>query len=546
MTETALHTPVLIAGGGPVGMTVALELGTRGVPCVLLNDLPTTAQHPKANAVSSRTMEHLRRLGIAAELRKRGLAPDHPTDVAYFTRVSEYELGRLEQPSRSEALAHARAGTGDWPSAEPPHRCSQIFLEEEIKRRVDQTDAIDARFGWRLEAFEDTGDRVLAKARDASSGETLQIEADYLVGADGAGGIVRKALDISYAGESGIVREMMGGPMYATYFRSADLLDCLPEHRAWQYWTVNRKGRSLLVHVDDADRFVVHFALPPGTPPDAADPVALIRNAAGSDIEIEILSSVSWIAGHALVAEKFRKGRVFLAGDAAHLFTPTGGMGMNTGVDDAVNLGWKLAAVSNGWGGDALLDSYEAERHPIGERNVGFSRKFADSVGTVPISDEVEDATDAGDAERTRLGQRFSAHGYFEFIIPGIFLGLRYQGSPLITEDGSAPLPDEPNTYVPNARPGARAPHAWVGDHALFDLFGSGFTLLTFGPDAEAFRTAAEAHGIPLDIVTIDDPEIRTLYEADLVLARPDQHVAWRGTSTEDAAAILKRAVGAD
>lgn len=522
-------TQVLIAGGGPAGLVLALELGARGVDCVLLNDAPHTARHPKANAVSSRTMEHMRRHGISERLRARGLAPDHPTDLTYFTRLTEYEIGRFRQPSRAEALAEAKAGTGSWASAEPPLRCSQIFLEEELKAKADTLSSIDMRFGWKLTAFDDREDHVSAKIENTGTSETREITARYLVGCDGGNSMVRKSLGIELEGESGVVRPMMGGPMYAAYFRVSEEPDWLPARRAWQYWLNTPEMRALLVHVDSDRLFLFHFAMQDGV--DGADPTALIHRAVGREFPLEVISSVNWNAGYSLVAQKYRSGNVFIAGDAVHLFTPTGGMGMNTGVDDAANLGWKLAAVLQGDGGEALLDSYEAERRPIGVRNVNFARGFADSVGNVEISESVTADTPDGTAERARLKSHFEHHAEFEFIIPGAFLGLRYEDSPVIAYDGTEPPADHPNDYTPNAIPGSRAPHVWLGDEALFDRLGPGFALVRFG--------GAQADlGPDIPVVDIDDSAARDVYGADYVLVRPDQHVAWRGNDIGDAAAL--------
>lgn len=522
-------TKVLIAGGGPAGLVLALELGTRGVDCILLNDAPHTASHPKANAVSSRTMEHMRRNGMSEQLRARGLAPDHPTDLAYFTSLTGHELGRFRQPSRAEAMAEAKSGTGAWASPEPPLRCSQIFLEEELKAKADTLTSVDMRFGWKLTGFEDRGDHVTATIEKSGTAESHEITARYLVGCDGGNSLVRKSLGIELEGGSGVVRPMMGGPMYAAYFRVNEEPDWLPERRAWQYWMHTEDMRALLVHVDSDRLFLFHFAMPDGG--DGADPTALIHRAIGREVPLEVISSVDWNAGYSLVAQKFRSGNVFIAGDAVHLFTPTGGMGMNTGVDDAANLGWKLAAVLRGDGGEALLESYEAERRPIGVRNVNFARGFADSVGNVEIADCVSDDTSDGVAERARLKAHFEHHAEFEFIIPGAFLGLRYEESPVIAYDGTSPPPDHPNNYTPNAIPGSRAPHAWLDDDALFDRLGPDYTLLRFGGGQDNL-------GPGVTVLDIDDPAVHDLYGADYVLVRPDQHVAWRGNEIGDGAAL--------
>ncbi|MDE0058502.1 MAG: FAD-dependent monooxygenase [Defluviicoccus sp.] len=543
----ARRVPVVVAGGGPVGMIAAIELGRRGIRCVLLNDRPTTATHPKANAISSRTMEHLRRLGLARAVRARGLDDDHPTDLAYFTRLNGYEIGRYRQPSRREALAEAAAGTGRWASAEPPHRCSQLFLEAELKKAVDALPAVEVRFGWRLEEFRDCGDRVEALARRSDGVDEVVYEAGYLIGCDGAGSGVRAALGIELAGESGIIRPIMGGPMYATYFEAGRRAGWLAQDPAWQYWVLNPEIRALFIPVDGGDKFLFIAALGTGDG-GMSEPAAMIPRAAGVDFPLRIISAQNWTAGYALVAERYRLGRFFLAGDAAHLFTPTGGMGMNTGIDDAVNLGWKLAAQIAGWGGPALLDSYEAERRPIGRRNTAFASRFADSIGHMPIGAAIEEDSAAGRAARAALRSLVEGHAHFEFTIPGIFLGLSYAGSPIVADDGSSPPPDDPNAYTPNACPGARAPHAWLAHAALHDVLGPEFTLLRFGgaPDPAPLLAAAEARGLPLAVVAVEDPAGRDIYGADLVLIRPDHHVAWRGNRLpRDCRALVDLARGA-
>ena len=538
---------MVVAGGGPVGMIAAIELGRRGIGCALLNDRPTTATHPKANAISSRTMEHLRRLGLAAAVRARGLDDDHPTDLAYFTRLTGHEIGRYPQPSRREALAEAEAGTGRWASAEPPHRCSQLFLEAELKKAVDALPSLDVRFGWRLEEFEDRGDTVVVRARHGGDGSEIVYETDWLVGCDGAGSGIRAALGIELMGESGVIRPMMGGPMYATYFEADPDPAWLAPRPAWQYWILNPEIRALFIPVDGKDRFLFLAALGTGDG-GMRDPVPMIHRAAGARFPLRVISALNWTAGYALVARRFRRGRVFLAGDAAHLFTPTGGMGMNTGIDDAVNLAWKLAATVSGWAGPGLIDSYEAERRPIARRNTAFASRFADSIGRMPVGAAIEEENAAGRAARAALKPLVEAHAHFEFTIPGIFLGLSYADSPVVAGDGAPPLADDPNSYTPNARPGARAPHAWLGQAALHDLLGPEFTLLRLGGalDPAPLLDAARSRRLPLAVAAIDDAAARDLYGAGLVLIRPDHHVAWRGDRPPpDCGALLDRVRGA-
>jgi hypothetical protein len=274
------------------------------------------------------------------------------------------------------------------------------------------------------------------------------------------------------------------------------------------------------------------------------DSRALLHFAARKDFPLEILSTQPWLAGHALVAQSYGGGRVWLAGDSAHLFTPTGGLGMNTGVDDAVNLAWKLAAVIRGWGGPRLVPSYEAERRPMGARNIAFARDYAISIGDVPITPEIEKDTAAGRAERAAVGPRLAEHAFREFVIPGVQLGLRYDGSPIVAPDGTTPPPDTPNVYTPSAGPGLRAPHLWLGADALYDRLGLEFTLLRMGKaDGASIVEAAKSRDVPLTV--LDVPEARGLYEAELALIRPDQHVAWRGDAPPgDATAIIDRVRG--
>ena len=264
--------------------------------------------------------------------------------------------------------------------------------------------------------------------------------------------------------------------------------------------------------------------------------------------DIEIIARSAWNAGYTLVAEKFQRGRIFLGGDAVHLFTPAGGLGYNTAIEDAVNLGWKLNAVLQGWGGPALLDSYETERQAIARRNTSYARGFADSMGLFVPPPELEDDSPAGEAARKLTGDHFNHHARFEFNIPGITFGGRYDGSPIIVPDGTAPPPDKVNTYEATACPGGRAPHLWLADgRSLYDALGFEFTLLALGGkpvDTAPFRAAAEALAMPLSVVPIEGAEARDLYGADLALIRPDQIVAWRGNSATDATAVLRRVTG--
>jgi hypothetical protein len=273
----------------------------------------------------------------------------------------------------------------------------------------------------------------------------------------------------------------------------------------------------------------------------------MFERALAAPLKVEIIARSAWNAGYTLVAEKFQRGRIFLGGDAVHLFTPAGGLGYNTAIEDAVNLGWKLAAVLKGWGGPALLDTYEAERQAIARRNTGYARGFADSLGLFVPPAELEDETPAGEAARKLTGDHFNHHARFEFNIPGITFGGRYDGSPIVVADGTSPPPDTVNSYQATACPGGRAPHLWLADgRSLYDALGFEFTLLQLGlaADARPFSEAAAALGIPLTVAPIAGNEARDLYGADLALIRPDQIVAWRGNDAANAAAVMRRIAG--
>lgn len=546
-----LEVDVLIAGGGPCGLVLAIELGRRGVRTLLVDAKPGTATNPQANATQARTMEHFRRLGFAHEVRALGLPPDHPTDIAYFTRYTGHELARLALPTAAQAVQQVRGLGGSWSAAELPHRVSQKFVETVLRRHALACPGNAIRYGCRLLAFEDEGDRVAATIAPAESGAPQQVRARFLVGADGARSTVRRALGIPWEGESGTRRAFMGGQMFAVYLRAPTLYRDLPHPRAWMFVSFNHERRAFMAAVDGREEFAFHAALHEGEDASGwgeAQARRVFAQAVGREIAIEVLATGTWTAGHSLVASSFRRGPVLLAGDAAHLFTPTGGLGYNTAVEDAVNLGWKLAQVVRGVSPATLLDSYELERKPLAIRNTGYAQRFADSIGLFPAVPALDQPGPAGDAARTEASRHLDAHVRLEFNIPGVTFGGRYDGSPLVVADGSTPPPDAPNHYTPTACPGGRPPHAWLADgRSLFDSFHREWTLLVLGPtppDASAFEAAAQALGLDLLPVQHADPALLALFEAPLVLVRPDHIVAWRGQDAADAARVLRTAAG--
>jgi 2-polyprenyl-6-methoxyphenol hydroxylase-like FAD-dependent oxidoreductase len=541
---------VLIVGGGPCGLMLANELGRRGVTAVLVDQKPTTAFNPQANATQARTMEHFRRLGLAREIRSLGLPPDFPTDIAYFTRYAHHELARFALPSATEATERIKRLSGSWSAAELPHRVSQKFVEQVLRRHAEALPTISINYGWRLLRFSQSEVGISADVERVSDGAVQSIEADYLVGADGPRSTVRTALGIGYSGEEGVVRDFFGGRMYAIYLRAPRFYHVVPHPPAWMNVTFNRDRRAFMAAVDGKSEFAFHTQLraqelEQDITHDRA--VSMFQAAVGKAIDVDVLSRGSWVAGYALVAERFQIGRVFIAGDAAHLFTPAGGLGYNTAVDDAVNLGWKFAEVVRGRAGPGLLDTYALERQPIAFRNTRFAKAFADSIGLYEPVPAIEDDTEEGRNARRDAGAYLAAHGRAEFDIPGVTFGARYDQSPVIIGDTTTPPSDAANVYVPSACPGGRAPHLWLTpDQSLFDWFGFEWTLLRLSPtcEAAALTKAAAKAGMRLKELAVFHEPLRDIYGADLVLIRPDQVVAWRSNRVESAEAVIARVLG--
>ena len=548
---TPRSVDVLIAGGGPFGLMLAIELGRRGVTAALFDAKPSTAFNPQANATQARTMEHYRRLGFADEVRSLGLPDEFPTDIAYFTRFATHELARFRLPSAREARSRVRGLSGSWSAAELPHRVSQKYVERVLRRHAEALPGISINYGWRLTDFVAEEQGVTGDVAEVEGDETRRVTARYLVGADGARSLIRRRLGIGWTGETGVVRDFFGGRMYAIYLSAPRFYEAVPHPPAWMNVTFNRDRRAFMAAVDGRGEFAFHTQLRDGEDESQiteADALAMFRAAAGAEIEATILSRASWTAGHALVAESFRHGRIFLGGDAVHLFTPAGGLGYNTAVEDAVNLGWKLAAAIKGLAGELLLDSYELERRPAAVRNTGHARRFAESLGRFVPKEGLEDEGPVAERLRREAGEYLEKHGRAEFNIPGITFGTRYSGSPIVISDGSEAPPDSANTYEPTASPGGRPPHLWLSeDLSLYDTFGFEWTLLRLGttpPSVDRLLSVARRLGVDLKVVDVPSNDAHELYAAPLVLIRPDHIVAWRGASDMHADIVFAAATG--
>ena len=553
-------TPVAIVGGGPVGLMLALFLDRLGVRSTVFNTDTVVRPHPKGSTQNARTMEHYRTLGFAEAVRGVGLPPDHPTDVAYFTRYNGWELARLSMPSTAEVLRQRAEGPATDQVPEPLHRANQMYVEPILFMQATSRPGITLRFGRHVGMFSQDGTGVTFRA-SGPNGTEERWRAEYLVGCDGGRSSVRRALGIHYAGFETLKQAFFGGRMISSHVRAPTLYrDFLGNGRAFQYWSINPEQRIALVALNGVDEFLIW------TPSDTDNPspeavAAVLCRCAGADLPVEVLGSHGWTAGVALHAERFGDGRVLLAGDAVHLFTPTGGFGMNTGVDDAANLAWKLAGAVQGWGGPGLVASYEAERKPIAVRNTAAARALARSVGSIPVPGTIEAPTVEGDCARAEVSAFLATFGE-EFASLGVQLGARYDRSPIVVADGTPP-PDDTFAYQPSGVPGGRAPHLWLDDRrgagaSLFDRFGPGFTLLQFGSepgeagltnpelcDSGPLQAEAARRGLELTVLRVAHPDARALYGRTLSLVRPDGHIAWRGDRIPaDPAALLDQVTG--
>jgi 2-polyprenyl-6-methoxyphenol hydroxylase-like FAD-dependent oxidoreductase len=549
--------PVAIVGGGPVGLMLALFLDRYGVRSVIFNSEAEVRPHPKGSSHNCRTMEHHRRLGIAQNIRTFSLPPDRPTDVSYFTRLTGWELARLRMPSEAEKQRKVAASAATDQVPEPILRANQMYVEAFLLAHARTRKNITVRFGWQADKFDDDNDGVTIEAEAVTDANKVVREtwrAQYLVGCDGGRSFVRRSLALRYHGFAKLDAPHYGGRMIATHMRAPTLYkDHLARRCGWQYWVVNPEVRATLIALRGDEEFLVYSkAKDEGPLPSNEALTSMVLRAIGVDVPLTMLDHRPWTAGVALVAEHFIAGRVVLAGDAAHLFTPTGGFGMNTGMDDTSNLSWKLAATIQGWGGKTLLQSYEMERRPVAERNTTAARELNVHLANVTVPDAIEKDSAEGEAARRHVSAQFSKFGE-EFASLGVQLGARYDGSPIIASEGAPPT-DDYMRYTPSSVPGGRMPHFWLDEgrgygSSVFDRLGFGFTLLRLGGatnDTSGIEQAARRRKIPFEVLDVPASEVRDLYERDLVLVRPDQYVAWRGSELPpDSDRLLAQIAGA-
>jgi 2-polyprenyl-6-methoxyphenol hydroxylase-like FAD-dependent oxidoreductase len=529
---TAEHVSVLIVGAGPTGLTLALDLASRGLPSHIIESTTQRAVNPRCNTTSARSMEIFRRLGLADDIRRVGLPDDYPTSIRYRTTMQGPEIYSIDLPTSAEVLAGLNRES--WPGPEPQHRVSQIYLEPILEERANQTPGVSIERACRLVELEQHDEYVTATVE--SEGKLRVITCDYVVGCDGAWSTVRGQLGIEYHGVEAIQK------FVSTFVRSTQLGELAARAKAWTYWTYGRQQASIIA-INGTDLWLNHVAFPPDHDTDGEDPEQLLQEAVGGPLEHEVLGVVRW-TGRQLVADRYQDRRVFLAGDAAHVWIPVGGFGMNAGIQDAASLAWMLAAVHHGWAPDSLLEAYQLERQPVGEQ-------FAQAVGAkaraslADVSSDIHEAGAVGAKARAQLAQRLARTEPDRYSPVGFSFGYHYASSPLVL-GGEDHEPITMAQFGQHARPGFRVPHAWMASgESVLDLLGPGFTLMRTDhnlPTQPWVDVAAEL-GVPLVVIDVP-PEWPDRYPTPLILVRPDQHVAWMGGRDGDPSDILHAVTG--
>lgn len=530
-----MDTEVLIVGAGPVGLTLSIDLGRRSVRCVLIEKNDAPLGYPKMERCNPRTMEIFRRLGLAETVRAAGYPSDWPMDAYLVFDLMRPPLFKMAHPTVAEAKARRDATLDGSMPLEPYQIISQYTLEPLLKSVAERIPNLAVKFGHELLAFAEKPGGIAAQVRK-TNGESVTIHAKYMVGCDGGSSAVRKQLGISMDGEPQL-REMR-----QALFHCPELHDTVHAPRARHYHRIDDHWTLMIVQ-DLRQHFTLHAIVEKDD-----DMAALFERIVGTPVKYEMVHCAKWVQ-RLLLAERYRQGRAFIAGDAAHLVIPTGGLGMNTGVGDAIDISWKLAATLRGWGGPRLLESYEAERRPTGAINVKASAggTAGRTKWRAAYRPNIEDDTPEGRAALANLLTIARDEAPKSFRVIGAELGYRYAGSPVICDEPGGPAPSI-ETYVPTSWPGARLPHVWLepGKISVHDRIGDGFTLLRLGrnkADASALRESFSAIGAPFSVLDTDSDAARRVYGFDYLLVRPDLHVTWRGDALPQDSNRLARLV---
>jgi 2-polyprenyl-6-methoxyphenol hydroxylase-like FAD-dependent oxidoreductase len=542
-----IEADVLIAGAGPVGLTLAIDLAWRGIHVTVVETRPPAAlPEPKCNHVAARTMEIFRRLGVAEKVRNAGLPADYPHDISYRTTFTGQELTRIPIPCRRDRFTARDGPDCNWPTPEPPHRINQIFLEPILFEHAAAQPRIRILNRMSVEGVEVRASSATVDVRDLETGAVSRLSYRYLIGCDGARSLVRKAIGAELSGDAVVQR------VQSTYIRAPGLIDRQQYTPAWGTGSINPRRSGMVYAIDGRERWLVHNYMKPDEGDfDSVDRDACIRTilGVGAEFQYDIISKEDWY-GRRLIADRFRDRSVFIAGDAAHIWVPYAGYGMNAGIADAMNLSWLLAAHLNGWAPASILDAYEAERWPITSQVSRFAMSHAESEirrrGAVP--DEIEEAGPKGELARQEVGRLAYEINVQQYACAGLNFGTYYDRSPIIAYDGAEHPAYTMDSYTPSTVPGCRTPHLWCEDgRSLYDAMGPEFTLLRFdsAADVAALEAAARHRGVPLRVLDIGRPMDAVCHDG-LVLSRPDQHVAWRGGALPiDPLALIDRVRGA-
>jgi 2-polyprenyl-6-methoxyphenol hydroxylase-like FAD-dependent oxidoreductase len=544
------ESDVLIIGAGPVGLTLAIDLAWRGVDVTVVEMRARAAPpEPKCNHVAARTMEIFRRLGLAEKVRNAGLPADYPHDISYRTSFTGKELTRIPIPCRRDRFTAKGGPDCNWPTPEPPHRINQIFLEPILFEHAEEKPRIRIvnRSCAEDVVVEDSSASV--GLRDLDTGTVRRVSCRFLIGCDGARSVVRKAIGAELSGEAIIQR------VQSTFIRAPGLIDRQQHASAWGTGAINPRRSGMVYAIDGRERWLVHNYMKAGEGDfDSVDRDACIRTilGVGADFKYDIISKEDWF-GRRLIANRFRKACAFIAGDAAHIWVPYAGYGMNAGIADAMNLSWLLAAHLNGWAPLAILDAYEAERWPITSQVSRFAMSHAEAEirRRSAVPDEIEEMGSRGERLRQEVGRLAYEINVRQYACAGLNFGTYYDRSPIIAYDGSEHPPYTMDSYTPSTVPGCRTPHLWCEDGgSLYDAMGPEFTLLRFDSalDVTALQTAARNTGVPLRVLDVGLREAcqGACCDGGLVLSRPDQHVAWRGNRLpENPSGLIDRVRGA-
>lgn len=529
------NTQVLIIGGGPVGMTLAISLSRLGIKSILVNDRKTTTKHPKLDVVNCRTMEIFRQLGLSNLIRSNGNPLEANQFVAYATSASGHFLSILNnenhlvyQSVKDSIETIKKVNDGTLP-AENMQRIPQMHLEPVLLTEIEKDENIECYFGWSMFGFEQDESGVTALIQQVDTGENQHVRADYMIGCDGPNSKVRNFLNIDYDNTRDLI-----GELFIIHFQSDELKKLFPNQEPyWHTWLCRPKFGGLLVSPDASrNDYVLHRPFAPRKNETIEE---AIETAIGEKIEYKIIQSGPW-RPQFLVAKSFGRNRVYIAGDATHQYMPTGGLGMNTGVVEAHNLAWKLAGVLQGWGGEKLINSYEIERLPIAKRNREHVKKCAAAVfeAQFGITDDMLENNAAGESTRLQLKTDFENKMPRLYESLGIEIGYRYRNSPVICLDEEEEPPYEDRNYLPTTYCGSRLPSIILSNgQFLYDLLAyEQFTLLDFLGEQSLLKPmedAAKALQIPLKTVSISEDKLEKILGKKFILVRPDHHVCWRG-----------------